>query len=546
MGFTPTVNGMGGFTATVNGQSAFLASMAAVGPKGDKGDTGSTGVVTADFPLSYDSVAKSISIDLTAYATESWVDSQGYLVAGDLTPYLTSASAAATYYPLTNPSGYITSSALSGYATQSWVTGQGYITSSALSPYLTSATAASTYQTQAGMSAYYLASNPSGYITSSALSGYATESWVTGQGYITSSALSPYLTSSTAASTYQTISGMAAYAPLNSPTFTGTVTIPAGASISGYLTSATAASTYQTQSGMSSYLTTATAASTYAPLASPTFTGDPKAPTPTTSDNDTSIATTAFVNAYCPSASTTAAGKVELATDAEAVAASDTTLAITASNLMAVYADRDKYDFNANAFTAATSGTGASTTSAFNGKLVAAPTSATGNAILYSGNYIINRGGALNSGATWAKSYILSFRMCNLSGTIDSNSVGRVIFGKGNAVTTTNLSTRGFGIEFTVGGTLKILAHNGTSLTTYSTSHTVSNAVAIDIRLALNSSGTVECFVDGTSVGSTTGGPTSGSTSAGNAVHIEAENTATLTNTRLQFVVQNLRLQKAV
>jgi hypothetical protein len=35
----------------------------------------------------------------------------------------------------------------------------------------------------------------------------------------------------------------------------------------------------------------------YAPLASPTFTGDPKAPTPATADNDTSIATTAFVKA---------------------------------------------------------------------------------------------------------------------------------------------------------------------------------------------------------------------------------------------------------
>lgn len=34
-----------------------------------------------------------------------------------------------------------------------------------------------------------------------------------------------------------------------------------------------------------------------APTASPTFTGDPKAPTPATSDNDTSIATTAWVNA---------------------------------------------------------------------------------------------------------------------------------------------------------------------------------------------------------------------------------------------------------
>jgi hypothetical protein len=40
-----------------------------------------------------------------------------------------------------------------------------------------------------------------------------------------------------------------------------------------------------------------TAVAGYAPIASPTFTGDPKAPTPTAGDNDTSIATTAFVTA---------------------------------------------------------------------------------------------------------------------------------------------------------------------------------------------------------------------------------------------------------
>ena len=45
------------------------------------------------------------------------------------------------------------------------------------------------------------------------------------------------------------------FAPKASPTFTGTVTIPAGASISGYLTTSSASSTYQTISGMSSYAT---------------------------------------------------------------------------------------------------------------------------------------------------------------------------------------------------------------------------------------------------------------------------------------------------
>ena len=55
-------------------------------------------------------------------------------------------------------------------------------------------------------------------------------------------------------------------ATLASPTFTGTVTIPAGASISGY-----------------------------APLASPTFTGTPAAPTAAAGTNTTQLATTAFV-----------------------------------------------------------------------------------------------------------------------------------------------------------------------------------------------------------------------------------------------------------
>ena len=45
------------------------------------------------------------------------------------------------------------------------------------------------------------------------------------------------------------------YAPLASPTFTGTVTIPVGADISGYLTTSSAASTYATTASLSSYQT---------------------------------------------------------------------------------------------------------------------------------------------------------------------------------------------------------------------------------------------------------------------------------------------------
>ena len=58
----------------------------------------------------------------------------------------------------------------------------------------------------------------------------------------------------------------AAKAPIASPTFTGTVTIPSGASIAGF-----------------------------APLASPTFTGTPAAPTAANGTNTTQLATTEFV-----------------------------------------------------------------------------------------------------------------------------------------------------------------------------------------------------------------------------------------------------------
>lgn len=58
-------------------------------------------------------------------------------------------------------------------------------------------------------------------------------------------------------------------------------------------------------------------ANNYALISSPTFTGDPKAPTPLTSDNDTSIATTAFVKAqgYLTSAPVTSvAGRTGVVT----------------------------------------------------------------------------------------------------------------------------------------------------------------------------------------------------------------------------------------
>jgi hypothetical protein len=76
---------------------------------------------------------------------------------------------------------------------------------------------------------------------------------------------------------------VAAKAPLASPAFTGIPTVPSPFSVSQSDTQI--ATTGFVQSVVSNA------------LASPVFTGNPTAPTPSVGDNDTSLATTAFVNA---------------------------------------------------------------------------------------------------------------------------------------------------------------------------------------------------------------------------------------------------------
>ena len=187
---------------------------------------------------------------LSGYATESWVT--------------------AGFYPLTgNPSGFITSSALTGYATESWVTSQGYLTDapsdgsqyarkngawdvvSAGTDYITSVSSPltvtsgdlsidlSAYETVSNAAATYLSivdaatgyyplSNPSGFITSAALTGYATESFVTSQGYATES----FVTSQG----YITSSALTGYAQLAGATFTGEIVMAASNTTTAGLT----------------------------------------------------------------------------------------------------------------------------------------------------------------------------------------------------------------------------------------------------------------------------------------------------------------------
>lgn len=120
-------------------------------------------------------------------------------------------------------------------------------------------------------------------------------------------------------------------ANIASPTFTGDPKAPTPT-----------AGDNDTSIATTAFVTAAVAASNvggpWAPLASPTFSGDPKAPTPATSDNDTSLATTAFVKAqgyltavpagYAPIASPVFTGDPQAPTPA--LADNDTSIPTTA------------------------------------------------------------------------------------------------------------------------------------------------------------------------------------------------------------------------
>lgn len=88
------------------------------------------------------------------------------------------------------------------------------------------------------------------------------------------------------------LAGVNARAPIASPTFTGVPAAPTAAVDTNTTQLATTA--YVIGQG---YLKSAAAAATYAPLASPALTGNPTAPTQAPGTNNTRLASTAFVTA---------------------------------------------------------------------------------------------------------------------------------------------------------------------------------------------------------------------------------------------------------
>ena len=187
-------------------------------------------------------------------------------------------------YSTSNPSGFITSSALAGYATESWVTAGFYPLSSNPAGYLTSAPVTSVAGRTGAIT--LSASDISGLGSLAVVndapsdgSQYARKNgaWdvVAAAADFISSVSSPL-----AVTTGNLTIDLSAYAQLSGATFTGNVFAPTPSPG----TDSTRIATTEWVKDLD-----------YAPLNSPQFNGNPRGPTPSLSDDDTSLATTEFV-----------------------------------------------------------------------------------------------------------------------------------------------------------------------------------------------------------------------------------------------------------
>jgi hypothetical protein len=293
----------------------------------------------------------------------------------------------------------------------------------------------------------------------------------------------------------------------------------------------------------SNYLTTASASSTYftianaankADLASPTFTGTPSLPTGTTAvtqttgNNTTAIATTAFVQQEVPAASTTAAGKVELATVDEALRPSSSTLGMTPDTTREML----MYPGYINLFgggNVATSGTGAYSTFTFATQrwhAMRSPNATVAGYGMYIFDYSFSGIGmaAMTRGSSslarkWNNKIWLSGRTVlgqsaettsGLNG--DANCTARVMLGGRASAGTGGMQSSDAGIGWRVAGggsvALVMTVSTGSVLTETTSSFTPVLGQVFDWKMYSDGTGNVTLWVNDSQVATSTGGPT--------------------------------------
>jgi hypothetical protein len=439
------------------------------------------------------SVTPSLSDDDTSIATTAFVKGQGYITSSALTPYLTTADAASTYFTIASAAGKAN---LSGAT----FTGDVFVSQSPDT-------------TNIGGGVVGMSSTANSYLLTLSTGGGIPQIFFRGPtGDSTQTVAYPgpsgFLLKA------DNLSGLADTSTARTNLGLGTMATATAADYS--TTTAANGLYYPLSSNPSSYLVAADIAGK-ADLASPTFTGTPSLPTgtigvtQTAGNNTTALATTAFVTAAVPA----------FATDAQVVTGTSTTTALAPGNAGFLKADPRLRSLAHISFTRV-SGSGAVSSGSvgigiremFLNSLAAGRA---GFSYGWTGQIAINMSAADWSKVDFSKKIWMSGNaMCG--GTLgatnyigDANTVNRITLGGYSSDGVTgDMTVKGIGWK-KVGGTspfFTLTVHNGTTLTDVATTVTQSSLKVINWVVYSDGTGNVTLYIDGVQAATTSAGPT--------------------------------------
>ena len=273
---------------------------------------------------------------------------------------------------------------------------------------------------------------------------------------------------------------------------------------------------------------------TRAPLASPTFTGTPTLPTgtiattQTVGNNTTAVATTAFVTAAVPAAATHIQS-LQFASTTAFTKVIDASSQLLAPSVIKIWPSPS----NVNG--TSTSGAGAAASLSITGYILTSPSAGVaGSARCFFGNSggdlaAAMWGGTGNTTINFGRRVSMAFRFSQYPSS--TASVTRIVLGKVHGAAVGDLATAGIGVKYVPNGAnfdFQLQVHNGTTLTNVTSSTQYAGGVA-DLEVVSDGAGNAVLYLNGNQVASTTGAPTG--VSSGNAtVFAEVDSTASTAN----------------
>jgi hypothetical protein len=348
--------------------------------------------------------------------------------------------------------------------------------------------------------------------TTLSLSGYATESWVTSGFYPLTGNPSSFLDSAVADTLYYSI---------DNP--------------SGFITSYDASVAFYPLSGNPSSFLVAADIANKADLASPALTGTPTAPTASPGTDTTQLATTAFVTAAVPA----------LATLSDARQFTNDTKVMSPRDVLWSMLSQDFINIDGPSMTTTNTGTiSAVQLGQLSRKIRPGNAGACSSRIRTFGSSQVDQTWTASSRAQ--PSGFLNFSLRSIhsgrsttQGVTDANYTCAVYYGKAETDGVGNLTRRGYGWKM-VGGAgsrfIELQAHNGTTLSSVTSSFAVTAGVAFDWDIESDGAGNVTLYVNGSSVAASTGGPTGSVSITGVAWQEEVAAAAALSSPYLDFV----------